>query len=251
MDFQIASPNFRIFMYIGLKLRIFMGFHQHQTIRLGQKSLNSWITWSAGVVNLGKNRKKWYSWSQAGSIGITALDRSCLAATGDLLGIFETQVSQEAILKWCIAPHSSLFPIKDHILLMEGSIKRAPQFWDWLANTRQEHQIFFGWTPHFHQESHLKHEKYWCSAHPFSIFQHLAVHRPRPPDVLSQLRTGQCIFARSSLSVQLFYWSGCGITLHRSLQLGTSFNGNFRIRINGGTLVPYVWPYFAGIFPKI
>jgi len=25
----------------------------------------------------------------------------------------------------------------------------------------------------------------------------------------------------------------------------------FRIRINGGTLVPDVWPYFVGIFPEI
>ena len=30
-----------------------------------------------------------------------------------------------------------------------------------------------------------------------------------------------------------------------------TLNGNCRIQLIGGTLVPYVWPYFVGIFPEI
>ena len=35
------------------------------------------------------------------------------------------------------------------------------------------------------------------------------------------------------------------------LKKWTFVNGKFRIRFNGGTLVPYFWAYFLGISPEI
>ena len=67
------------------------------------------------------------------------------------------------------------------------------------------------------------------------------------PKMLPRSRLASCC-DRSSDNKTISTGSVLGSKSAR--QSKNHINGHFRNRLIGGTLVPYLWPYFLGIFPK-